>query len=310
MKKRKVIDISTKEKRKEVFEKFNSFGSKNQAHIYFGISDNKQGSEYLKEIANEVGFDLTIYKKRQRKPIRYCKQCGKEIKSKWGKEFCCSSCAATYNNEHRDKTVYEKIADTNRKYNKNHPKVKKIPEDKKRPNDKYCKVCGKKLEGHQHKYCSKSCRNRNNYLTQGQEFICQECGKIFKSRNPNRKFCSNECCAKHRGKETIDKWLKGKYFLDSNSSLSKHIRLFLYERAHYKCEECGFEGYNKRTNNTILQIHHIDGNCGNNSRENLKVLCPNCHAMTENYMALNKGKSARFKRYKGESNLQGVGSDC
>lgn len=28
---------------------------------------------------------------------------------------------------------------------------------------------------------------------------------------------------------------------------------------HYKCEECGFEGYNKATNNTILQIHHIDG---------------------------------------------------
>lgn len=95
-------------------------------------------------------------------------------------------------------------------------------------------------------------------------------------------------------------WIGGEYFLDPNLRLPKCIRLFLYEKAHYKCEECGFEGYNRKTNNTILQIHHIDGDSGNNCVENLKVLCPNCHAMTENYMALNKGNSARDKRYKGE----------
>ena len=32
--------------------------------------------------------------------------------------------------------------------------------------------------------------------------------------------------------------------------------------------------------------------------------------MTENYMALNKGNSARDKRYKGERNQKGTGSDC
>ena len=64
MRKRKIIDISTEEKKRLVFEKFNSFSSKNQAHNYFGISDNKQGSDYLKQIANEVGFDLSLYKER------------------------------------------------------------------------------------------------------------------------------------------------------------------------------------------------------------------------------------------------------
>ena len=52
------------------------------------------------------------------------------------------------------------------------------------------------------------------------------------------------------------------------------------------------------TGNSILQFHHIDGDSSNNKEENLQVLCPNCHAMTENYMALNKGKSARINRYK------------
>ena len=54
----------------------------------------------------------------------------------------------------------------------------------------------------------------------------------------------------------------------------------------------------EKTGNSILQFHHKDGNSNNNSPENIQVLCPNCHAMTENYMALNKGHSARDKRYK------------
>ena len=36
----------------------------------------------------------------------------------------------------------------------------------------------------------------------------------------------------------------------------------------------------------------------NNDISNLQILCPNCHAMTENYMSLNKGKSGRKNRYK------------
>ena len=48
-----------------------------------------------------------------------------------------------------------------------------------------------------------------------------------------------------------------------------------------KCEKCG---------NTMwmgqkihLHLHHKDGNHKNNYIENLQFLCPNCHAMTENY---------------------------
>lgn len=283
-KKKKVIDISTEEKKKEVFERLDGFTSKNQAHEYFGISDNKQGSEYLKQIALSVGFDLSIYKERRKKPIRYCKQCGKEITSKWGKDFCCSSCANSYNNRKRGKESYKKLG-------QNFVKKELLKEKR------YCIICGKELKGCQTKYCSVSCRNRNKYLTEGTELVCQECGKTFKSRDNNRKFCSNECSAKHRTKKYLEKWADGKVEINPNQKLPKSVREFLFKKVNYKCEECGFEGYNKATNNTILQIHHIDGNSGNNAIENLKVLCPNCHAMTENYMALNKGKSARNKRY-------------
>ena len=59
------------------------------------------------------------------------------------------------------------------------------------------------------------------------------------------------------------------------------------------------------TGNSILQFHHIDGDAYNSNVENIAVLCPNYHAMTENYMALNKGKSARINRYKNKNG--GVG---
>ena len=65
--------------------------------------------------------------------------------------------------------------------------------------------------------------------------------------------------------------------LMKKSSIKKRI---LKERRH-QCEECG----NIEWNNQIipLELEHIDGNNRNNSRENLKLLCPNCHAQTKTY---------------------------
>ncbi len=37
-----------------------------------------------------------------------------------------------------------------------------------------------------------------------------------------------------------------------------------------------------------LELHHVDGNTKNNRLENLTLLCPNCHALTNNYRGKNK----------------------
>jgi hypothetical protein len=56
-------------------------------------------------------------------------------------------------------------------------------------------------------------------------------------------------------------------------------RNFLIKEANFSCSACGFNK-SREDGRSILEIHHIDGNHQNNVRSNLKVLCPNCHAMT------------------------------
>lgn len=55
------------------------------------------------------------------------------------------------------------------------------------------------------------------------------------------------------------------------------------------CENCGLQEWMGHPIN--LEVHHIDGDRSNNSLENLKILCPNCHSFTNNYR-----KRSKFKK--------------
>ena len=39
-----------------------------------------------------------------------------------------------------------------------------------------------------------------------------------------------------------------------------------------------------------LELDHIDGDCTNHTLENIRLLCPNCHALTPTWRGRNKGK--------------------
>ena len=76
-------------------------------------------------------------------------------------------------------------------------------------------------------------------------------------------------------------------------------RNYLLEKHNYKCELCGWGEVNQYTGTIPLEIHHKDGNYKNNSEENLQVLCPNCHSLTETHKSHNKnGRQGRKKYYK------------
>jgi len=57
----------------------------------------------------------------------------------------------------------------------------------------------------------------------------------------------------------------------------------------YKCDICGLNG-ERMGNKLTLHLDHKDGVCGNNTIENLRFLCPNCHEQTDT----NKGKNKKY----------------
>ena len=75
--------------------------------------------------------------------------------------------------------------------------------------------------------------------------------------------------------------------------ISSHVRRFLKERSHNKCERCGWSEINIYTNRIPLQAHHKDGNFRNTIPDNLEYICPNCHSLTENFGSRGKGRPGR-----------------
>ena len=135
----------------------------------------------------------------------------------------------------------------------------------------------------------------------GKKCVCENCGKEFEARDSaNRKFCSHKCFHEFNSKEYIKRWKNGEVDgLSGDYALSKAVRNYIFEKNDFKCEICGCDLRNPYTGKSILQIHHIDGNCLNNKEENLQLLCPNHHAMTENYGSRNKnGNNGRTKYFK------------
>ena len=60
-----------------------------------------------------------------------------------------------------------------------------------------------------------------------------------------------------------------------------------YNIIEYKCQNCGCDG-NWQGGLIQLELHHIDGDNHNNEKDNLEYLCPNCHALTDNFRGKNK----------------------
>ena len=72
-------------------------------------------------------------------------------------------------------------------------------------------------------------------------------------------------------------------------------------REHYKkstgigfCERCGLETWLDQP--IPLEIHHINGDNTDNRLNNLILLCPNCHALTNNYRGRAKLSALSEKR--------------
>jgi hypothetical protein len=167
---------------------------------------------------------------------------------------------------------------------------------------KICLQCNKNfisLISEDRKFCSQSCSAKfNNKLNPKKikiitvddktkkiknkiDSICLNCGEVI---NYPYRYCNNSCSSEHKLK------LKFKKIESGDTTISfKIYKKYLIVKFGNKCMECGWCEVNPVTGNVPIQLEHIDGNSDNNSLDNIKLLCPNCHSLTPTYGALNKG---------------------
>lgn len=165
-----------------------------------------------------------------------------------------------------------------------------------------CLECGKIISSSNFKFCSKSCTAIfNNKVRYGKKEIkkCINCGNDLLIGTKQFKYCSKDCKIEFEYNTYITKWKNGE--VDGNKckhkdSLSNHVRKYIFIKYDNKCTKCGWNEINQYTKKIPLEVDHIDGNHLNSVEENLNLLCPSCHSLTEFYGSRNKGRGREFRR--------------
>jgi hypothetical protein len=144
------------------------------------------------------------------------------------------------------------------------------------------------------KYCSVPCAKTRFDTDRGQ---CENCQTELKRHQ--YKYCSNRCQQAREFIVRAQRLESGMYPpLVCNGSF---IRKYLIQRDGEKCSACGWDRRHPKTGRVPVEVEHIDGDYRNNRPENLTLLCPNCHSLTDTFRALNRGRG-RPMRLGGRAN--------
>ena len=148
------------------------------------------------------------------------------------------------------------------------------------------------------KFCSRSCSATFNNRavpkrTAVPPTLCEWCKTPCARMSKSCRTCFNNHVLRGRSSNMISSWLSGEWCGGTKMELSLTVRRYLMERAEHECSLCGYSGFHPRDGKTILEIDHINGDGTDHRPENLRVLCPNCHALTPSYRGRNRGNGTR-----------------
>lgn len=134
------------------------------------------------------------------------------------------------------------------------------------------------------RFCSRSCANSRIFNEQTNKKKSNSSKKYFQSLSESERKKSTEAARK-----TLKKIIEDRYNLPFEELSIGMKRDKILEEQNYLCRECNIgQEWNKKS--LTFHLDHIDGNRTDNSRMNLRMLCPNCHSQTETYGGKNSRK--------------------
>lgn len=128
---------------------------------------------------------------------------------------------------------------------------------------------------------------------------CKYCGLPIKKYA--FKYCSNQCQRDNEYRVFIESWKSGRVNGAvglTAKNISGYLRHYLEDKFGPKCSLCGWGEINLFTGKVPLEIDHINGDSDDNSEVNLRIICPNCHALSANYRNLNYGRGRIWRKNK------------
>lgn len=187
-----------------------------------------------------------------------------------------------------------------RKYNPDYKTPRERLIDAYEESPKHCLRCSVKLTYDQmvtepsRKFCSHSCSatfNQSNakpHRTKPHRTKTRFCAVCGNHRGKsNQKYCSRECNEIDKHNLTVNRIQQGQV------SERPTIKRALIKIRGYACEVC-FN--NEWLGQSIpIELDHINGDPSNNLPDNLRLICPNCHALTPTAKGRNKGSGRKSR---------------
>lgn len=143
-----------------------------------------------------------------------------------------------------------------------------------------CHICGvtfltTRWHAPRAKYCGRRCYYKSMAPRGTIVLNCDVCGKEYYRSPSHAHYAKKTCSMKCRGMASRT--------AEPGSGDYPLVRRWMRRRDMIKaCSRCGYDVVPN-----ILVIHHVDRDRTNNTLTNLKVLCPNCHAIE--HLPENKG---------------------